>query len=157
MISIRTEYEDLKKKLDEIQDPKTIQKLSKKMFQAALRGGVKAAKKSLSITASKKSGSLYRSIKGRLSRKDKAVGIIGPSGSFNFMKAYTLEQGITRKAKDSEYMSFKVNGRWVRKKTVNQYPRPWFERSVGKYLESNQLVSDMDKQLERDLKKIMES
>ena len=157
MISIKEEYDEVRRKLDEIGDTRTVNRLSKSMFRAALRGGTKIAKRSLNASSRKRSGSLYRSIKGRISKQNRAVGYIGPTGSFNFMKAYTLEQGQTRTAKEPGFMTFKINGQWIRKKTVTQPARPWFERSVGTYLESGQVVKEMEQQLEKDLQKIMES
>jgi len=156
MISVKADYDEIKGRISELSDPRIIKKFGRNMLRAAAREGARVAKKSLNSTAKKSTGSLYKSLKGSLSRKDRAVAVIGPSGSFNFMKAWQLEHGGTRSAKNGKYMTFQVKGLWVKKKSVTQPAKPWFAGPVGSYLESPRLGQEMDKQFQKDLSKLME-
>lgn len=155
MIRVVVKTENVYKALGTYADPTWVKKVGKNLLLAGARGGAKVAKRALRNVAGRRTGALQKSIKGTLSRKDKALAIIGPAGSKQFMKAWGIEQGYTIQARDPERgLRFRVGGQWVRKQLVVRPARPWFRTSVGNYLDSPALRQAMDKQLEKELQKV---
>lgn len=70
---------------------------------------------------------LQRSVKSRVSsRGDKFIGVVGSPVVY----AAIHEYGGVIRPKNSKYLTFQINGKWVRTTQVNMPARRWLSKSV---------------------------
>lgn len=110
-------------------------------------------KKSYNIYLHKQSGDLYKSIKSYQSKRA-LYNVISANATDDKSKvryAYVLASGSTIQAKNKKYLTFNVNGKWVKKKSVKIPANDFMETPATKYLKSTQMKQDMDKYLQKKL------
>lgn len=113
-------------------------------------------KKSYNIYLHKQSGDLYKSITSSQSKRG-LYNVISANAKDDKTKvryAYVLAQGAEIKAKNKKYLTFNVNGKWVKKKSVKLPSNEFMETPANKYLKSTQMKQDMDKYLQKKLEQL---
>lgn len=151
-ISIETDLNDAMELLE------GLYKNSDKM-RASLLGqiGTKAknkAKKSYRNVLHKRSGYLYKSIRRYMYRNKKAVVITAHNKDDKVRYGFVLAHGTTIEAKNSEYLTFQVEGKWVRKHSVRIEARDFIEGPVDRYLASREFDTDKEKIVQKQIDKI---
>lgn len=119
--------------------------LRQKMFEGVFGGLLDVRNTVLSPGyVPKKTGDLARSIIPRMEPGSPAKRVTGIIGT-NKVYAGIQEFGGTINAKNSKYLTFKVNGRWVRVRQVTIRPKRYFTRAI----------KENEKKIEERFRKLM--
>lgn len=113
-----------------------------------------AAKKDYRNVLNKKSGFLYKSIRKYMYRNKNAVVVTAHGKEDPVRYGFVLAKGPTIQAKNADYLTFEANGKWIKKKEVHLKPHDFIVKPVERYLDSNQLDSDMDTILQKKIDQI---
>ena len=163
MINLKVEIDDALKFFDGLNVNKTT--IARGLLNTVGAGGKSRIKRNYPALLHKRSGLLYKSIKyttyrngtkviftntadsGKRTSKD------GRTARYGFM----LASGYTITAK-SGYLTFNINGKWVKKKSVTVASRDYMEEPVLRYMDSGELNRNLDatfqKQVDRLEKKM---
>lgn len=103
----------------------------------------------------KRSGALYKSFKRKIVRSGKAAIIEAKARAANqVFYGYALAKGATIKAKHSDYLTFQIDGKWVKKKEVKLPARDYITEPVKKYIDSAECKLQMEKLVQREIAKL---
>ena len=92
-----------------------------------------------------RNGSFYSYISGKKTSKDGRIARYG----------YMLASGYSITAKDPhKYLTFNINGKWVKKKSVTVAPRDFMEEPIDRYMMSGDLKARIDKAFDKQLEKV---
>lgn len=138
-----------------------------------MRGVGKAAKKEVkdkyfSSGLHRRSGTLFRSIqswttnngetavvapkRSKYSKAERAQGKRGYKTDVSY--GYMLAHGATVTAKNGGYLTFKVNGRWVKVRQTRYEAHDFVEKPIKKYLESASFKTKMDELAQKEIDRI---
>ena len=120
----------------------------------AAKNQVKKAYKSHGL--SKGTGALYKSISRKVIRSGKAVIVEAKakSESQNIFYGYALAKGAQITAKDGGYLTFQVNGKWVKVHSVKLPERDFVATPVKRYLASPAFGVKLDQLVQREVSRI---
>ena len=113
---------------------------------------VKKAYKSYGLQ--KGTGALYKSIKRKVIRSGKAVIIEPTARNKQVLYGYALAKGSAIRAKSDDYMTFQIQGKWVKVHEVKLPERNYVSEPVNDYLKSTALRSQLDKLAQREIEKL---
>lgn len=103
----------------------------------------------------KRSGNLYKSFKRIITRNGKAAIIETKARAANqVFYGYALAKGATIKANHSDYLTFQINGKWVKKKEVKLPERDYLSEPVERYINSAECKLQMNKLVQREIDKL---
>lgn len=103
----------------------------------------------------KQSGALYKSFKRTIVRSGKAAIIEAKARAANqVFYGYALAKGATIKAKHNDYLTFQIDGKWIKKKEVKLPSRDYINEPVKKYIDSAECKLQMEKLVQKELDKL---
>jgi len=152
-ISVETEVKEALAVFSEIENA------SHKIQRSILAGlGSKAAsiiKKNYANSLRKKSGNLYKDMKKKVTTRGDAVVVSSNALSENKVRyGYVLAAGTTIETKNGNYLTFKIDGKWIRKKSVTIPSRDWVAKPVETFIDSSEYKAQIDNLIEREIKKL---
>jgi hypothetical protein len=120
----------------------------------ASKNEVKKAYKSWAL--SKRSGSLYKSIRSKVIRSGKAV-VIDASAHSQTNKVfygYSLAKGALIEAKANKYLTFQIDGKWKKVHSVQLPERDFVVTPVKKYLATTAFKQKLDQIVQREINRL---
>ena len=160
IISIKAEVDTAVRYFDTLgQSERTV---TRAIMNQVGQGGRKAIRSKYSSILHKRSGKLYKSIKYSIFDNGKSVifSINASSGKKtskdgrNARYGYMLSSGYTITAKNRKYLTFNINGKWIKKKSVTVTPRDIVEGPIDRYMSSGDLKNRIDKAFDQQLEKV---
>lgn len=152
-ISVETDFEDTLNFLKGLD--KEYPKIRRRMLTGIGSTAANKSKQAYRGLLQKRTGSLYRSIKRSVVKSGKAVVIYPRAKSSNGVAyGFPLAKGSTIEAKKEDYLTFQVNGRWVKKKQVKVQSHDFVEGPVMKFVDSKDYRDRMDKLLAKEIAKL---
>ena len=130
-------------------------KIRRRVLAGVGQSSANRAKKAYRGMLNKQSGNLYKSIKKGVIKSGKAV-IISPKarGSNQVFYGYALAKGSLIEAKKKKYLTFQVEGKWVKKKSVKLSEHDFIEGPVMKYIGSQDYYNQIDKLIKKEILKL---
>lgn len=104
-----------------------------------------------SALLNKRSRTLYKSVTAKIFKSGAAVKISPRAEHENRLYGYALAKGSTIEAKDSEFLTFKIGDKWVRKHSVTLKPRDWIETPAKQYLASSSYRQKLEQLVQREI------
>ena len=154
------EYVSVECDLDEALDffrglEKEYPKIRRRMLAGIGSSARNRAKKAYRGVLNKGSGNLYKSIKRGVVKSGKAV-VISPQARADnhVLYGYALQQSALIEAKDSDYLTFQIDGKWVKKKSVRLKEHDFMEGPILQYLGSQDYRDQLDKLLAKEITKL---
>ena len=125
------------------------------------KGGRKKARAYYPAVIRKRTGRLFKSIRYKVYKNGQSVIFSANADSGKKTSkdgrlaryGYMLASGYTITAK-KDWLTFNINGKWVKKKSVTVAPRDFIEAPIDRYMDSGELRESMDNAFEKQLKKI---
>lgn len=99
----------------------------------------------------KRSRTLYKSVTAKVFKSGAAVKISPRAERENRLYGYALAKGSTIEAKDSDFLTFKIGEKWVRKKAVTLKPRDWIESPAKQYLSSSAYRERLERLVQKEI------
>jgi hypothetical protein len=120
----------------------------------AAKNQVKKAYKSYGL--SKGTGALYKSITRKVIRSGKAVIVEAKAQSAKnqVFYGYALSKGAEITAKNGEYLTFQIDGKWVKVHSVKLPSRDFVTTPVKRYLGSPAFSQKLDQLVDREIKRV---
>lgn len=146
--SIETELKPIMKFLDGIADDKYTVKNIMKGVGSSARKQVK--KNYFANGLHKQSGNLYRSVKSWVEDNGKSA-VVAPKRKrytkeeylqgargykLDISYGFILAHGATIRPRNKKYLTFQIDGKWVKMKETRIQPRNWVEKPIDRYLAS---------------------
>ena len=69
----------------------------------------------------------------------------------NILYGYALAKGSTIKTKDSEFLTFRIGDKWIRKQQVTLKPVDWIEATAKRYLQSSSYRQRLDELVQKEI------
>ena len=161
IISVKADVDECLRFFDGL--GKSEKSVSKSIMNQVGIGGRMAARKFYPSVLHKKSGTLYKSIKYKVYKNGRNVVLTADADSgkktskdgriarYGFM----LASGYTITAKDPhKYLTFNINGKWVKKKSVTVNPKDFMEEPIDRYMMSGDLKARIDKAFDKQVQKV---
>ena len=154
MLSVET---DIKEVLDTLEDlggrRSTVMRHLLSGIGTAAKAEVKRSYKGYGL--SKGTGSLYKSIQRKVFRNGKAVAVQAKARrDGGVFYGYALAKGSTITARNSKWLTFQKDGKWVKVHSVKLPERNFVEEPVKEYLRSMNFQMKLDELMEREIRKI---
>lgn len=103
----------------------------------------------------KRSGALFKSFKRKVISNGKAVLIEAKARAANqVFYGYALAKGATIKANHSDYLTFQVDGKWVKTQEVRLKGIDYVSAPVKKYIDSSESKQQMERLVQKELDKL---
>lgn len=102
----------------------------------------------------KGTGALYKSIRRKVIRSGKAVIVEAGARNKQILYGYALAKGSAIRAKSDEYLTFQIDGKWVKVHQVKLPERDFVSEPVNDYLKSTALRNQLDKLAQREIDKL---
>ena len=99
----------------------------------------------------KRSRTLYKSVTAKVFKSGAAVKISPRAEHENKLYGYALAKGSTIEAKDSDFLTFKIGDKWIRKHSVTLKPRDWVESPAKQYLASSSYHERLEQLVQREI------
>ena len=148
-IYIKSDLDQAMKMLSELEGNKD--KMRRRILSGvgvAVKGKVKKAYRGF---FRRQTGTLYKSIKSRVTRNGKAV-IVSPTAKKGDVKyGYVLAKGTTIKPKKHDFLSFNIGGKWIRAHSVTLPERDWVEGPAKKFLGGSEMKERLDVLVQREI------
>ena len=101
----------------------------------------------------KRSRTLYKSVNAKVFKSGAAVKISPRAEHENKLYGYALAKGSTIEAKNSDFLTFKVGDKWVKRHFVTLKPRDWIEAPAKQYLSSSSYRERLDQLIQKEIDK----
>lgn len=161
IISIKAEVDECLRFFDGLgASDKTI---TKGIMTQVGQGGRSEVRKRYPGIIHKRTGKLFKSIKYKVYKNGQNVIFSANADSGKKTSkdgrlaryGYMLASGYSITAKDPhKYLTFNINGKWVKKKSVTVAPRDFIEAPIDRYMESGELERRIDKAFDKQLQKV---
>lgn len=152
-ISIETDFKDILEIFEEIKGASP--KIQRSILAGLGSRAVSLIKKSYASSLKKRSGNLYKDIKRRVTRQGDAVVISSNTHAANgVMYGFALAKGVTITARKANYLTFKIDDKWIKAKSVRLLPRDWVSGPVESFIDSADYDNRIDMLIEREIKKL---
>ena len=99
----------------------------------------------------KRSRTLYKSVNAKVFKSGAAVKISPRAEHEKKLYGYALAKGSTIEAKSSEFLTFKVGDKWVKRHSVTLKPRDWIEAPAKQYLSSSSYRERLDQLIQKEI------
>ena len=110
-----------------------------------------AVKKHYASLLKKQSATLYKSVTAKMFKSGAAVKVSPRAEHGNVLYGYALAKGSTIKARNGEYLTFKVGEKWVKKHQVTLKPMDWIEDPAKRYLQSSSYRQRLDELVQKEI------
>ena len=119
----------------------------------AAKGVVKKSYRSSGLK--KKSGQLYKSIERKVFKNGKAVIIQAKAEAKDkVFYGYALARGSKIVAKKGKYLTFQIDGKWIKKHSVQLPSRDFVALPVKKYLTSSSYKEKLEQLVNKEVEKL---
>lgn len=148
-ISIQTDLDEVMRFLNSLEGNKD--KMRRRILSGIGTATKNYVKKQYRGYLKKNTGMLYKSLSSRVIRSGKAV-IISPTAEKNKVRyGYVLAKGTTIRPRHSEYLTFQIDGKWIRKHSVIIQPRNWVEEPASRYISGIEFKKKLDALVKREI------
>lgn len=152
-INLKTDFDDATQLFNNLE--KEAPKIRRRMLAGVGTTVKNRVKKEYRRLFNKKEGNLYESIKRYVTKSGKAVIIETKARAANHVfYGYALTYGSTIEAKHSDYLTFQIDGKWVKKQSVKLPVRDFVEGPADKYLGSYEYKAQLDKLMQKEINKL---
>lgn len=153
-VSVETDLNEVMNLFDSLEKgQKTIRRHILAGVGTSAKNRVKKLYKSYNLE--KGTGALYKSITRKVIRSGNAVIIEANARNGNqVLYGYALAKGATIRAKASEYLTFQIDGKWVKVHEVNLPENKYVTEPVNSYMKSAELKQQLDKLAQREVDKL---
>ena len=110
-------------------------------------------KKSYGSMLEKRTGALYKSLKSRVVKAGNMAVVYPAAEKSKVRYGFVLAKGAEITAKDGNLLTFQVNGKWIRKKSVSIKPRDWVAEPAKRYLESAEYRKKLDLMMQKEIER----
>ena len=110
-----------------------------------------AVKKSYTSLLQKRSRTLYKSITAKMFKSGAAVKISPKAERSNILYGYALAKGSTIKAKNGDFLTFKIGDKWVKRQQISLKPVDWIEAPAKRYLQSSSYRQRLDELVQKEI------
>lgn len=136
--------------------------ISKAILRSVGQGGRKAMRSGYNAVLKKRTGKLYKSLMYKVYRNGKTLVFTNNADSgkrtakdgriarYGFM----LASGYTIEAKKGDYLTFNINGKWMKKESVTVTPRDFADTPVNRFLKSQDCDDRIEKAVQKQITKI---
>lgn len=150
-INIKTDLDEVQKFLSELDGNKD--KMRRRVLSGVGTAAKNEAKKSYRSLLNKQTGTLYKSLYSKVVRSGKAV-IVAPSAEKDKVRyGYVLAKGTTIRAKNDEFLTFKIGDKWIRKHEVTIKEHDFVEGPVKRYLSSQSYRDKLDALMKKEIER----
>ena len=149
LINVKVDVEDAMRLLANLNGNK---KAMRRRILSGIGTSVKqAVKKSYPALLNKRSKTLYKSVTAKIFKSGEAVKISPRAERNNILYGYALAKGSTIKAREDEYLTFKVGDKWVKRKQIRLNPVDWIEGPAKRYLSSSAYKQRINELVEKEI------
>lgn len=149
LINVKVDVEDAMRLLANLNGNK---KAMRRRILSGIGTSVKqAVKKSYPALLNKRSKTLYKSVTAKIFKSGEAVKISPRAERNNILYGYALAEGSTIKAREDEYLTFKVGDKWVKRKQIRLNPVDWIEGPAKRYLSSSAYKQRINELVEKEI------
>lgn len=160
ILSIRVEINDALLFFQNLDVNKT--QISRGLLNTVGAGGKRAIKRSYPSVLHKRSGKLLKSIRYTTFRNGSQVIFSNSAQSDKktdkrdvFARyGYMLASGYTIHAKYGDYLTFNINGKWVKKKSVTVGAKDFTEGPLLRYMASGELNRNLDETFQKQVDRL---
>ena len=99
----------------------------------------------------KQSRTLYKSVNAKIFKSGAAVKISPRAEHGNILYGYALAKGSTIEARNSDFLTFKVGDKWVKRHSLTLKPRDWIEAPAKQYLSSSSYRERLDQLIQKEI------
>ena len=147
---------NVKADVDEAMEMLENLKANRKSMRRRILSGIGTAvkqhvKSRYSALLHKRSKTLYKSVTAKVFKSGAAVKISPRAEHENKLYGYALAKGSTIEAKNSEFLTFKIGDKWIRKHSITLKPRDWIEAPAKQYLASASYRQRLDQLVQREI------
>ena len=107
-------------------------------------------KKNYTSLLKKQSRTLYKSVTAKIFKSGAAVKISPRAQRSNILYGYALAKGSTIKARNEEFLTFKVGDKWIRKQQITLKPVDWIEAPAKRYLQSSSYRQRLEELVQKE-------
>lgn len=152
-ISIETDLNQAMKLFDDLD--KESPKIRKRLLSGIGTTVKNKAKREYRSLLKQRSGNLYKSLKRRVVKSGKAVVIDAKARAENqVFYGYALAEGSTIEAKNHEYLTFQIDGKWVKKHSVKLPEMDYISKPAERYLGSSEYRQRIDQLVQKEIDKL---
>lgn len=152
-ISIKADLDEAMKLFDGLE--KESPKIRRRLLAGIGTSIKNRSKKAYRSLLKKKSGNLYKSLKRRVVKSGKAVVIDAKARAENHVfYGYALAEGSTITAKKDKYLTFQIDGKWVKKESVKLPEKDYVSAPAERYLGSAEYRQQIDKLVQKEIDKL---
>ena len=110
-----------------------------------------SVKKSYPALLNKKSKTLFKSVTAKIFKSGEAVKISPRAERKNILYGYALAKGSTIKARNEDYLTFRVGDKWVKRKQIQLKSLDWIEGPAKRYLSSSAYKQRINELIEKEI------
>ena len=110
-----------------------------------------AVKKNYTSLLKKQSKTLYKSVTAKIFKSGAAVKISPRAEHSNILYGYSLAKGPTIKARNGEFLTFRVGDKWVKKHQVTLKSVDWIEAPAKRYLQSASYRQRLEELVQKEI------
>ena len=151
-ISIKADVEPIKELFQEVASKSKY--LQKNILTALGNKAKSTLKKKYSLNLKKGSENLYKSINKYVSKKGDSVSIYSPAKKDGVRYGFVLSKGATIKAKGDGYLTFKIDGKWIKAKSITIKGKDWVEAPVRSFIDSSEYGKTIDAVITKEVDKL---
>ncbi|AFG37632.1 hypothetical protein [Spirochaeta africana] len=154
MYEVSGDLQEIKKALTDLGLERNTRTIQRRILRRLGSKARTVAKRSYRANLGKETGELYRSIRHRLTKKGSVI--ISPTGGKNLMKGNVLQSGAVIRPTSGEFLTYQINGKWIKSRVSIIRPRNWFYQAVDAFANSAEAQRYIEEQLEREVTRIWE-
>lgn len=152
-LSIKTDLDEAMKLFDGLE--KESPKIRRRLLAGIGTTVKNKAKREYKALLKQKSGNLYKSLKRRVIKSGKAVVVDAKARAKNqVFYGYALAEGSTITAKSQKYLTFQVDGKWVKKESVKLPENDYISKPAERYLGSAEYRQQIDRLVQKEIDKL---
>ena len=110
-----------------------------------------AVKKNYTSLLKKQRRTLYKSVTAKIFKSGAAVKISPRAEHGNILYGYALAKGSTIKARNGEFLTFRIGDKWVKKHQVSLKPVDWIEAPAKSYLQGSSYRQRLDELVQKEI------
>ena len=149
LISVKVDVDEAMSMLENLHGNR---KSMRRRILSGIETAVKqAVKKNYNSLLNKQSRTLYKSVTAKVFKSGAAVKISPRAQKSNILYGYALAKGSTIKAKNADFLTFRIGEKWVRKHQVSLKPVDWIEAPAKRYLQSASYKQRLDELVQKEI------
>lgn len=151
MISVKADIDECISLLNTLD--RNEKKIRRRMLSQTGTAVKNKVKKSYNSMLSKRTGALYKSLKLRVVKAGNMVVVYPAAEKSKVRYGFVLAKGAEITAKEGNLLTFRINGKWIRKRSVSIKPRDWVAEPAKRYLESAEYRKKLDLMMQKEIER----